>query len=446
MPGTRRSRWVVAVAVCLLTTSGFVARRSPMAGGDTLRAEWPECPHSFDTIRVSKSSANAKLELPEIFTPGPGGLSVSRAITNIPEFHDCQRIVLPNNKFGPLMAVFAAADLRTRMIYEFRDTAGSRGVFAAAEVFNDSSDFSYEPLGIRPLFNCLYLWRVGGTMRAKMHPVGPNEIDCGKVVDPNTLPGTELAVNETLKDLYSSDDYPPVARWDWDARHKEQYIGLRCGRAWCEVGRKEPYVFYPSRAYINPPPAPLTGENRVRAIKGWYDEQFVAEQSGLNVKPGPVLGHFFPDPDLGTRTEADFHRRWVPVSYAAFSGPPGQYKKKFNFDQHTPPPFPLAKMNSLSLCFGTAAGCDVPVALLSESLLTSCGLAALAQSIFDERWWVRINRSGTTGPSEIYKCVTRREHAGFSIPATARWRWLAEDETEWQYCPSGCCEVQAHFL
>jgi len=457
MRRSRRRLWEVLAAAGVVSTSAFMMGDG-IPRSETLRAEWPECPHSFDTIRVSKSSRKTTLAT-ETFVFGPGGMSVPKHLTNVPEFHDCQRIILSNgNKYGPLMAVFAAADLGQRK-FSNRDTSARRDtslvgdssafrdVYAAVEVFNDSADFTYEPLGIGPLFNCLYVYRVAGQLRAKMRQVGAVEKDCAEPVDPIAIPGTDLAVDETLKDYYDEADYPSVARWDWDKRHREQYIGLKCGRAWCEVGRLAPFRFYPSNAYLPPPPAgTIAPEDRVRAIKGWYDQQYVAVQAGINVKPGNVVATFFPDPDLAAHAnDGDFHRTWITVSYAAFEGPPGQYKHKFNFDDRSPAPLPLSRMNPLALCYGTAGQCSVPLfPLPSASLVTSCGPSALMQSIYDERWWARLRgRTSSGGTVNMFKCVNKRDHAGVPIAATVRWRWLAEDETEWQYCPNGCCEVQA---
>jgi hypothetical protein len=36
--------------------------------------------------------------------------------------------------------------------------------------------------------------------------------------------------------VHDDKDIPPVARWDYDTANHQQYIGLRCGGEWCEVG------------------------------------------------------------------------------------------------------------------------------------------------------------------------------------------------------------------
>jgi hypothetical protein len=450
MASTRTIRWIAVSAAVTLATSGFIVRNVHTATkADHLRAEWPECPHDWSVIEVANTE---KQRQPEIIAL-PNGTSVARDKTNIPEFHDCQRIILEDGiNYGPLMAVFAAADLALMKFYDDADTAGLKQTMPAAEIFNDSADFSYRPLGIGPKFNCLYILRRGGQLYGKMVHVGSAEKDCARSASLIAGAGTELAVRQTLVNRFADSVFPPVARWDWDSVHKQQYIGIKCGNAWCEVGRKRDQQFpefVSSGAYVNAP-AVLTPEDRVRAIKGWYDQQIVAVDEGVTAKPGKVRATFFPHPDLGRRTEAAFSRRWVPVSYVAFEGPPGLYKKKFNFDR-VRPRASLADMNEISFCRGTRAECGIP-SPLSISLLRSCGKTNLLLLPEPRRWWARVGskflldgvtRSG--GPNYMYKCVTQRVHKGVQIPPTARWRWLADDETEWQYCPSGCCEVQAAF-
>jgi hypothetical protein len=449
MARARITRGIAVIAALAIATTGFAIRNTPTASeGDYLRAEWPECPHDWSVIEVANSDKQRPIE--RITLPN-GQTSVARDKTNIPEFHDCQRIILEDGQsYGPLMAVFAAADL-DRM--QFYDSSGLKNAMPAAEIFNDSADFSYPPLGIGPKFNCLYILRNGtGQLYGKMIPVGSAEKDCARSADLVTQPGTELAVRQTLVNRYADSVFPPVARWDWDSVHKQQYIGLKCGAAWCEVGRKRDHRFpdfVSSGTYI-PPRAVLTPEDRVRAIKGWYDQQIIAIDDGIAAKPGNVRATFFPHPELGKYTETRFDSTWVPVSYVALEGLPGAYKKKFNFDRVGPRAL-LAQMNEISFCRGTRRGCRIPTPL-STSVLQSCGKANLLLLPEQPRWWARIGSkgalAGARNPSVstyMFKCVTRRVHKGVQIPATARWRWLADDETEWQYCPSGCCEVQVAF-
>jgi hypothetical protein len=420
---------ILSIAVAALIPALIAFRISP-AVHDRLTAAMPECPHNWDALEVSKSKKDNQPTM--TFTIGPSGLSVSGSITNVPEFHDCQRMVLRNGNYGPLMAVFAARDLAS---IKFNGAS----VTAAAEIFNDSTDFSYPPLGIGPLFNCLYVFGNSGALRAKMVNVGGQEKDCGKALDTAGMAGVELQVVESLRGRFQGGDFPPVARWDWDSSSRTQYIGLKCGQAWCEIGMRG---FVTSTPYYDPPAGMtvLQGPDRVRAIKGWYDQQYLANDPGLgtpSATPSDVKATFFPFWDLNKYRQSDFRGRWAPVSYIALSKPSRLYKTKFNLDA-VRDGSELKAMNVLSLCIGTIEQCRIPAAL-PNPLMESCGKTVLGKARQNPRWWVQIT---SVDGSSIYRCVTYRGHETEPPPPTARWRWLAKDETEWQYCPRGCCEVE----
>jgi hypothetical protein len=55
----------------------------------------------------------------------------------------------------------------------------------------------------------------------------------------------------------TSEPPSPVARWDWDAQNTRQYLGIRCGNGWCEIGATG---------------STSSGGNH---LKGRYDEQHV---------------------------------------------------------------------------------------------------------------------------------------------------------------------------
>ena len=59
-------------------------------------------------------------------------------------------------------------------------------------------------------------------------------------------------------------------------------------------------------------------------------------------------------------------------------------------------------------------------------------------------WFAKIRPADAT--KEEVHCVLRRDHSclrakGVTIPGTARWRWVAKDETSWVRCMFGCCQV-----
>jgi len=362
------------------------------------------------------------------------------------------------------MAVFASYRLDSLRIAKdsLSDTAK---VFAAVEVLNYSRAFQYSALGIGPYFNCLYIYGTAKQLRARMRYVGAEEKQCADTFPPTQVPGKELAVTVTQAGYFNqSADYPPVARWDWDDEHGIQYIGVRCGDAWCEVGPKadptsSATVFTPSPPYVPAPVSATSGqsgvnvgsaEDRVRAIKGWYDQQYLAIQVGNVATPTHLRGTVFPDPNLAKLTKPELiDKKWRTVSHIALEqqlpGPAmsndynasiDYYKKKFNLDP-VAAGSPLAAMNHVLMCSGTITGCKVRWPA-TESMKRSCGNGALAHAKETPRLWLMIT---STVSDTMFRCATPYIHGGVDIPATARWRWLAGDETSWRKCPSGCCEM-----
>jgi len=386
---------------------------SPLAGR-------PECPHDWDFKR--------------------GQLPLAGRAINVPEFHDCQRFIEYTGDaahYQALYAIFAAAEL------DALDTMATDSVQAAAEIFAEGT---YPPLGIVATYSCLYLFRNGpppdSTWRAIMAPVADAQVDCRKLVDPDTMRGKkELEVRFTRVPGFGDQDYPPVARWDWDRVHKKQYIGIKCGTAWCEVGE---IGFTPSAGFPEPG-GPSQKLRRTRLIKGWYDQQFLATISAGKTTPSRIRGTIFPDSGLGDYDTLVVFKRanpghWRRVAQVSLEAPATltpedvavitQYKNNLNLDATVAG----GKLNTISLCHGTKSEC-VPGA--SASAVGPCD--------GDEMWWAEIE--STHGPTDrVYKCVVRRahDHLGFLVPGTARWRWLASDEITWKRCDNGCCEINVN--
>jgi hypothetical protein len=61
-------------------------------------------------------------------------------------------------------------------------------------------------------------------------------------------------------------------------------------------------------------------------------------------------------------------------------------------------------------------------------------------------WWAKITRADDGAVKS--RCVSRCDLSaasvaeGFSVPGTARWRWLAQDEQTRMWCAQGCCETR----
>jgi hypothetical protein len=427
----------------------------------------PECPHDWDV----KGG-----QVPEV-----------QPIMNIPEYHDCQRFIVRVEgggvRYDSLYAIFATAalDVLERSLEgtarcaaclapggrgspppqqaeewrPLREHATTLGV-VAARIYAEGD---YAPLGMARFYNCLYLFRAGDAWGAIMVPVRDANSTCLRPIDPAIPWGTELQVLPPRV----SDSVPAVARWDFDTTHVWQYVGIKCGDAWCEVG---PPGFEPS-------PLPELEEDArqllgVRGrIKGWYDEQYLAFlDNETHTRPSVVRGRIFPARGLDslrdvdtvmTAAETGAFRFWtnaawivldtLPAGWARTPGlsltaitalanadPLQQYKARLNLDPRPVATAPVspAHMNLLQLCHGFKRECEIGLA--DQGPLMNCDGQG--------DWWAKV--TGTAGEQK-YMCVTRRGHMNlrgrFAIPGTARWRWMASDEGVWNACGQGCCET-----
>jgi len=380
----------------------------------------PECPmDSLDIVPKDSSPAGT-----------PGQLPLSGPITNIPEFHDCQRFIR-GKAYDSLYAIFAAFRLPWLNLFldsmQLRDSIkrlppGTPTRFVAvgaATVYSYGG--TYKPLGIQPGFNCLYLYSPP-QWRAKLVPSGPLNDKCDPVADIRNANGLDLDVHPSaIAGGLTAADYAPVARWDF--AQGTQYISIKCGAAWCEIG---PRGFTGSQRYAGASPkwdytitgVPTPAElHRILSVKGWHDAQFLS----TGTRPGPAWGTLIPHPRLGIfDAVAQFDNRWVQVAAAVVDR--GSYK------------FGLSRRPTMIyLCRTNAAanGCPgVPPA--AKPCPAEAGFL----------WWGKLE-SGAGRPPQ-YRCVTRRDHSGAlipPIPGVTRWRWKPHDEVIWMRCAFGCCEL-----
>ena len=385
-------------------------------------------------------------------------IPLSHGIANVPEYHDCQRFIDSTGAYGSVYAIFAAYRLKRL------DSAGGALTVPVGTIY--TPDGTYDPLGIKPGFNCLWLTKNGSKWTAVMVHKGQGHTAaaCNAQDTSSATPtGQPLEVKAEVAGLhfpllgFGAGDYPPVARWDWDSVHGQQYIGIRCGAAWCQVGAAG---FQPSHPYNGPDlvfdrtPAGNLPEHmakRVQRIRGWYDVQRLAAYGdGSAQHPSAVWGTLIPAPVLDTvnwRSQhfaLDFYRnRWIHVAFAIMSGDYG----KWNLTRGT---------NKIFLCYGTteSGSCAITTAARTEgpstTPLVNCPPDPTNSSL---RWWARtVSAKGDT----TYGCVLRMDHQAqvtafmstmapgtkYSIPGAARWRFLSNDESTWVSCPSGCCTKQ----
>ena len=468
----RKKNWLgwTGALIVVLVPGVFVASCFPGPARPQIALECPD--HDFTTHP----------SLPH----GPGSDTVPLAgpITNIPEFHDCQRFLdSKGNRYLALVGIWVSAKLDSlgdrleRESYRInwpipgggavnpdnpfdprnwrRSPPGSRpyGV-AFAEIF--SYDAPYSPLGIRRGWNCLYLYR---TQDANQYGAVLTPVDSGRACLHDLTPENAEALVEQVTPLFvrrtdglRDADYPAVGRWEWDARYGRQYIGIKCGSGWCEIAGDERFAsspeYAPDAAALSAAatPAASAGLTRVYSVKGWYDEQQLgvtpAAATGSLIVPASFRGIVVPDPGLDSIDDVEaFRDRFVTVAHAALDkGGEAVYGGKFNFhDAVMPPVGAIAALTEVALCTGTRRSC------LPRGSELKCGNGSSADKALADstQWFFRVK--GPDGRTE-YRCGERHGHEGLAamgirIPGTARWRWLAKDDKLWVKCAQGCCTV-----
>lgn len=372
----------------------------------------PECPHDYRGER------------------SPIGALIDFTKSGVPEFNDCQRLIRRTpaglRTYGPLAAIFAKDSIDTLGVSNFAAPVVVALIYKPEEL-------GYDELHLRGTNSCLVLRRMAGTLRAWVLGVDA-AAQCQSAVPLTALrPSDELQVREIPPPPgLQPKDIPPVARWDWDEQSGTQFIGVRCGPNWCEVGRREGFE---TSAQYDDPAATSPESRRNIAIKGWYDEQPLAHYlAPAPSEPMKGLGTVIPSEGLASMTATSVAGEWVEVASIFMRPDAGAYAKDFNFIGTTVAP-PGGEHSRLWLCMGDAARCK-PIDGKSVFDPTACDADSHGR-----RWYARVDH-----PSQPprYFCVVYREHpAGFVLPAMVRWRWRANDETIWVSCPAGCCEVNA---
>lgn len=378
--------------------------------------------------------------------------TVSRTITNIPiapnidevpEYHDCQRLVRqfePAN-YGPLVGIFAAEGLDTFFKVadgrgEPRDARALAEPKAVAQIFNYDTE-AYGPLAIQREFSCLYLARQpNDTWVAHMVWAKGDEERCTQpLTAPNSSPPHRLDVfaedpSHYAGESLTAEDIPPVARWQLDERGHHA-IGIRCGDQWCTIVARgsKPEPGFPAAAAGQIAEKALSAGatqrqlSRVTQVRGWHDDQVLAVSdpgapSGL--APRGPRARLFPHPLLGTWNDPADFGEWRTVAHALIvQGRPGKYADSLNLGTD-PTEYELLHVN---------LGGPPPAEVGS----LTCTASATGT------WYMRMTRRSTV----MYGCVTQRAHPeARQLPGTARWRWKVNDETMWVRCPGGCCTLE----
>jgi hypothetical protein len=442
---TARALVVVASTVACTGTNPAVTTLPEMPAVRRIEVRGPgECPGERDTLRDTGF----------VFS----FLTNHVPFSNIPEFHDCQRFIVRDSTtqfvYDSLFAIFASfrlnqlapgvdtsKDTATVTVGQ-PDTSFLAKTIPVATIFSDHRQ--YNALGIKPGFNCLFLYQVPfipGRWGAMMFPLTSPDSECISAHPPRER--TILKVYSSSVRGLTESDYPAVARWDWDSVHSEQYIDIKCGAAWCQVGR----VGFDTSASYSGPPLPFTSTNadatrrikRVTAVRGWYDEQFLALYQDGHLRPSRIRGILVPDPDIDGAPSARYDRRRARVGFAVLIG--GDYGK-WNYRR---------PVNEIVMCRGTAGECKVDLnqPAVGPSLMSPSSCPTSATNL----WAIVTPSQGGFPPGGVAKalCIRVTDHhveiakmtssqVLVSLPGTGRWRWLAKDEGSWFGCiTSSCC-------
>jgi hypothetical protein len=355
-------------------------------------------------------------------------IPLSGEISGIPEYHDCQRFIREDgDTYGSLYAIYAAFHLESLPCGLGRCGYGASGAVGIPAATILSYGGRYAPLSIQNGFNCLYLWDPPD-WKAVIIPQGANP-DCRvkRVVEPLPSEAHVLPVHVVQpggSPPFRDREYPPVARWDWDSSTNHQFIGIRCGLAWCEIGGTS-RMYPPTVPGFDAVPgisASTAMSNAVTRVKGWFDAERLAVMlanptgAGLKVRPSRITGFIVPNPVLGDLQASHFARKWVHVAWALVDA---DYKSTVHFSKGR---------NKISLCNGALEECELQRNRLECRDTTNVS------------WWAMVEDSAG---SVYYRCVTFRGYpSGIDVPGTVRWRWQADDQTNWIKCPSGCCELK----
>jgi hypothetical protein len=397
--------------------------------------ERPECPHDWDFTKIQFRDKRERLL--KVSTLNGPNLSGPQAQTNVPEFNDCQRLVIGTGKaarYDSLYAVFAHDSLDDTL--HTKTVLDTGAAFPMVEIL--SLGGTYPQLELNPGLSCLFVFKENNNWYGRMMPFGEHEQDCHSPRPRSEVESfPALSIRRTNLHL-KSEDYPAVARWEWDVRFQTQVIGFRCLDEWCEVGKNTPETG-PDLTATMGDIAGLPGDSPVLKVKGWYDDQRLSPTERHWWQhwkhPRSVVGTIVPVPGLAQLESPDFDHTWNTIAYVNLSEQSNEYDAAASFV-----PKAGSSVTTISLCMehwaGTtldSEGCEGITEDLRQA--AKCAPEPAAPTI---HWWARTIPAGSSEPR--YWCIVRRSVPdGVPVPGTARWRWMADDETTWGRCGGACC-------
>ena len=321
------------------------------------------------------------------------------------EVYDCQRLVMSigaAGEFGPLVALFPMEGTLGLARSSFASPRPAVTIYswgAASSAGGGDYVGGYPYLDIDPGSHCLWVRNPTDADAGWSGAIVPGA-PCGD----NASPPSDAAFrNPVIERRYQGTepaDYPRTVRWEWDLNSDKQFIGVKCGDAWCGVladGADAPRT------------QPLAGGRDAarESVPGWSDAQHLAvfDSAEGRARPGP----------------------WASlVSYSDM--------------QDESPPWTEGLMGARIRVYGTSrdTGHGLFVErfyLQPEEGFARGDLILRFPGFYDEAWYQQ-------GP------MRRRQAKSMQYAPTAphqvgasRWRWQENGETIWIFCPSGTCHV-----
>lgn len=325
--------------------------------------------------------------------------------SSIPEYHDEQRFPLwtqgvpgrntiaGNAQFGPVVNLFASPFLddftRESQLFEH----GTRGLLVAVVFVDAQGNASslppiYQALRLTPGLNCLWLSHPSaGMWGGSISPASSTGL-CDREMPPSRY--MPLRVVRTTTPGATLADYPPVARFGESAEGVPLF-GVKCLDGWCELG--------PNAGPWTLASTPIPTSVPVRQIKGWYDEQWLAQRDASGILRPLMYAAVFPTRDVASHTVGDYGTAVLSGIVYLYTNPPvGSKYYKWGLRQGENPFFVQQSGGMWSMRIGSGAGA---VTLKAH----------------------------------------RMAHLDAGVPGTARWRYISLDDGVWVPCGQACCRV-----
>jgi hypothetical protein len=313
------------------------------------------------------------------------------------EAHDCQRLVTQNaagvRSLGPLVGIFPDSGAMTR------PSSGQ----VVAEIYNFDGG-NYPALGLEDGLNCLWMGQSGGSWESVIfQPTATaGQADC-LGAQPPTTGGVALTTSARVwgNPNAGADDYPPTARWMWRDGGTSQFIGIRCGAAWCEIS--------PSSVPV------VTDDFRRRdSIPGYFDRQYLSYDRNGQLALSRLMGTIHPGPAAAAPKDDLAQAAQVAAVIRLLgqeTGVRAVYRNKLQIATQI-----------------TGNGLSQDRIMMQVGKLDTPGTPS-------DEWWGWSQALGKGQGMQFQRGV----NVMHSSHGTVRWRWFEDDEGGWIPCFDGCC-------